>query len=163
MNDKLSPIIQAEELVSLYKKENLVLVDASGSLHAKWNYEEKHLDGALFVDLNTQLADIKEDVSEGGRHPLPAIEKFAEVLSGLGISRNSHVVIYDDANASNAAARFWWMLRSAGHEKVQVLNGGLVAGEKAGFPVSNEKVIPKKTGPYKLTNWMLPLADLEEV
>ena len=163
MNDKLSPIIQPDELVNLYKKEDLVLVDASGSPHAKKNYEEKHLDGALFVDLNTQLADIKEDVSEGGRHPLPAVEKFAAVLSGLGISPNSHVIIYDDANASNAAARFWWMLRSAGHEKVQVLNGGLVAGEKAGFPVSNEKVTPKKSGSYKLTNWMLPLADLEEV
>lgn len=163
MIDKLSPIIQAEELVRLYKKEDLVLVDASGSLQAKKNYLEKHLDGALFVDLNTQLADIKEDVSVGGRHPLPAIEKFAGVLSGLGISPNSHVVIYDDANASNAAARFWWMLRSAGHKKVQVLNGGLEAAEKAGFPISNEMVSPKKSGQYKATKWVLPLAGMEEV
>ncbi len=163
INEKLSPIIQAIDLLKLYKTKDLVLVDASGSHEAKKNYQEKHLDGAIFVDLNTQLADIKEDVSFGGRHPLPAIEKFAEILSELGISKSSHVVIYDDANASNAAARFWWMLRSAGHEKVQVLNGDLKEAEKAGFPISNEMVTPKKSVPYKITKWMLPLSCIEEV
>lgn len=162
-DEKLSPIIHGKDLVKLYKTNDLVLVDASGSQHAKKNYQEKHLEGALFIDLNTQLADIQEDVSVGGRHPLPDIEKFAGVLTGLGISPNSHVVIYDDANASNAAARFWWMLRSAGHEKVQVLNGGLEAAEKAGFPISGEMVIPKKSGPYKVSTWMLPLTDMKEV
>jgi thiosulfate/3-mercaptopyruvate sulfurtransferase len=46
-------------------------------------------------------------------------------LTELGISANKHIIIYDDKNGSNAAARFWWMLKSVGHEKVQVLNGGL--------------------------------------
>jgi thiosulfate/3-mercaptopyruvate sulfurtransferase len=53
-------------------------------------------------------------------------------LTKLGITNSSHVVIYDDKNGANAAARFWWMLRAIGHEKVQVLNGGLQA-ENMGF------------------------------
>jgi thiosulfate/3-mercaptopyruvate sulfurtransferase len=55
-------------------------------------------------------------------------------LTKLGITNSSHVVIYDDKNGANAAAaRFWWMLRSIGHEKVQVLNGGLQQAENKGF------------------------------
>jgi thiosulfate/3-mercaptopyruvate sulfurtransferase len=38
----------------------------------------------------------------------------------------------------NAAARFWWMLRSIGHEKVQVLNGGLQQAENMGFPINDK-------------------------
>jgi thiosulfate/3-mercaptopyruvate sulfurtransferase len=85
------------------------------------------------------------------------------MLGNLGISTESHVVIYDDKNAANAAARFWWMLKSAGHYKVQVLNGGFQAAEKIGFPISSEKVAPIPTKPYPISKWQLPLTDILEV
>jgi thiosulfate/3-mercaptopyruvate sulfurtransferase len=163
MNKKISPIIQATELLKLYQTENLVLVDTSNGKDAKNNYEEKHLDGALYVDLNTQLADIKEDPAQGGRHPLPTVERFSETLTSLGISPRSHVVVYDDKNGSNAAARFWWMLKSVKHEKVQVLNGGFQEAIKAGFPTSSKISIPNNSEPYKIEKWKLPLADIFEV
>ncbi len=163
MSHKLSPIIQVAELLELYQKENIVLIDATNGKNAKANYEEKHLKGALFADLNTQLADIKEDLSNGGRHPLPTIEKFANTMTELGISEKSYVVIYDDKNSSNAAARLWWMLKSAGHQKVQVLNGGLKEAEKMGFPVRNEIETAANTEPYKINDWTLPLSDILEV
>jgi thiosulfate/3-mercaptopyruvate sulfurtransferase len=163
MNLSSSPIIQATALLKLYKTENLVLIDARSGKNARANYEEKHLDGALFVDLESQLAAIKEDASNGGRHPLPKIENFAKTLSYLGISEKSHVVIYDDKNGSNAAARFWWMLKAIGHEKVQVLDGGLQAAEKINFPTSAKTEISNKTASYKVDNWKLPLAGIDEV
>jgi thiosulfate/3-mercaptopyruvate sulfurtransferase len=163
MSQNISPIIHPTELLKLHQTENLVLVDASNSKNAKANFDEKHLDGALFVDLNTQLADIKEDVSQGGRHPLPTMERFSETLAALGISPQSHVVIYDDQNGSNAAARFWWMLKSIGHDKVQVLDGGIQGAVKAGFPTSSEISIPNQSAPYKIEKWNLPLADMAEV
>lgn len=163
MNSTISPIIQASELLKLYKSENLIIVDVSNGKSAKSNYDAKHLDGALFVDLNTQLAEIKEDLSIGGRHPLPKIENFAKTLSNLGISPKSHVVIYDDKNGSNAAARFWWMLKSIGHEKVQVLNGGIQEAEKTNFPLSLKTEITNKTELYKVDHWKLKIATIEEV
>ena len=164
MNTKnFSPIIQASELLELYKSENLVLIDANTGVNAKTNYEEKHLDGALFVDLNTQLADIKEDASIGGRHPLPKIEDFAETVANLGISPASRVVIYDDKNGSNAAARLWWMLKSLGHEKVQVLNGGFKEAEKIHFPTSSKTEIATKSKAYKTKHWKLQIATIDEV
>ena len=164
MNTKnFSPIIQASELLELYKSKNLVLIDANTGINAKANYEEKHLVGALFVDLNTQLADIKEDPSSVGRHPLPKIKDFAETVANLGISSASRVVIYDDKNGSNAAARLWWMLKSLGHEKVQVLNGGFQEAEKIHFPTSSKTEIVTKAEAYKTKNWKLQMATIDEV
>lgn len=162
---KNSPIIQATELLQLYTSENLLIVDARNGINAKENYEEKHLEGAIFVDLDSQLAEINEDVSVGGRHPLPKLENFLKTLSNLGISKESHVVIYDDKNGSNAAARFWWMLKSIGHEKVQVLNGGIQEAERINFPTSSGKapIIKRKSEIYKTDHWKLKIADLEEV
>lgn len=163
MNQNTSPIIQSAALLQLYKTENLVLIDARSGKNARANYEEKHLEGALFVDLENQLAEIKEDASNGGRHPLPKIINFAKTLSDLGISEKSHVVIYDDKNGSNAAARFWWMLKAIGHEKVQVLDGGIQAAEKNNFPTSASTEIRNTTALYKVDNWKLPMAAIDEV
>jgi thiosulfate/3-mercaptopyruvate sulfurtransferase len=163
MNKNISPIIQATELLKLYKSENLIIVDVSSGKNAKSNYEAKHLEGAIFVDLNTQLAEIKDDLSIGGRHPLPEIENFTETLSNIGISEKSHVIIYDDKNGSNAAARFWWMLKSIGHEKVQVLDGGIQEAEKIKFPMSSKTEFADKTESYKVDKWKLKIAEIDEV
>jgi thiosulfate/3-mercaptopyruvate sulfurtransferase len=163
MNQNIPPIIESAALLKLYKSDFLVLIDARSGKNAKANYGEKHLEGALFVDLEKQLAEIKEDASNGGRHPLPKIENFAKTLSDLGISEKSHVVIYDDKNGANAAARFWWMLKAVGHEKVQVLDGGLQAAEKSNFPTSAKTEIITKAALYKVDNWKLPITTIGEV
>jgi thiosulfate/3-mercaptopyruvate sulfurtransferase len=163
MNLDISPIIQATELLKLYKSEHLVIVNVSSGKNAKSNYEAKHLERGIFVDLNTQLAEIKDDLSIGGRHPLPKIENFSETLANMGISEKSHVIIYDDKNGSNAAARFWWMLKSIGHEKVQVLNGGIQEAEKIKFPMSSKTEFSHKTELYKVDSWKLKIAEIDEV
>ena len=156
----LSPIIKPEELTWLNQDEEIVIVDASAG--SKSRYEEQHLTGALFVDVNEDLANIG-DYAIGGRHPLPTVEQFAQVLQKLGITAHTHVIVYDDKNAGNAAARLWWMLRSIGHEKVQVIDGGFQAAVQAGFPTTNKVEIPKSVEPYEVSSWNLPLSDLNEV
>jgi thiosulfate/3-mercaptopyruvate sulfurtransferase len=163
MNQNISPIIKPAELIALYPDKDLVIVDASNRIGAKGNYASQHLEGALYVDLNTQLANINADVSIGGRHPLPELEDFSKTLTSLGITPKSHVVVYDDKNGANAAARFWWMLKSVGHNKIQVLDGGFQAAVKAGFPTSSKIEIPLKKEPYIIKNWLLPLADIHEI
>lgn len=159
----IPPIIQAVELLKLYRSENIILVDVSNGKNAKSNYDAKHLEGALFIDLNSQLAEIKDDLSIGGRHPLPKIGNFAKTISDLGISPKSHIILYDDKNGSNAAARFWWMLKAIGHEKVQVLNGGIQEAEKNNFPLSSKTKNISTPKLYKADRWKLPMAEMEEV
>ena len=163
MKIKISPIIQATELHKIYKCENLIIFDVSNGKNAKSSYDNKHLDGAIFVDLNKNLVEINENLSFGGRHPLPKIENFAKTITNLGISSSSHVILYDDKNGANAAARFWWMLKSIGHEKVQVLNGGIQEAEKNNIPTSSRPEIKNKTEAYKVDNWKLNISNIDEV
>ncbi len=163
MQPNIAPIIQASELLKLYTSEKLILIDVSNGKNAKSNYDSKHLEGAIFVDLNTQLAEINADVSIGGRHPLPKIENFLATLSNLGIAPESHIVIYDDKNGSNAAARLWWMLKAIGHEKVQVLDGGMQEAEKNNFPLSTKIPHTTKTEWYKVDHWKLKITEMDEV
>ena len=161
MAHNLSPIIKPQELLVLKQTTPFVLVDARSG--AKEKYASNHLEGAFHVDLNTDLADIKPDAADGGRHPLPNFPHFNQVLSELGITPDSHVVIYDDKNGANAAARFWWMLKSIGHETVQVLDGGMDAAIGAGYPLSNQAPKRVVSNDYQANVWQLPTADLSEI
>ena len=157
----MTPIITPNQLLETVQTNSIVLVDATNSPTAYQNYQQSHLQGALFVDVNTQLADIKDDVSIGGRHPLPKLDQFSKTLSHLGITPETWVVVYDDKNGANAAARFWWMLRSIGHEKVQVLSGGIQAAIQAGFPTSSVVEVPTQVESYPIQSWQWPTIDLQ--
>jgi thiosulfate/3-mercaptopyruvate sulfurtransferase len=161
MNESILPIIEVEELLKISQHENLVIVDAGSGFES--GYKEMHLDGALFVDLNTQLSNIKKDVTNGGRHPLPTVKEFSKTLYSLGITNKSHVIVYDNKNGANSAARFWWMLKAIGHDKVQVLNGGFQYAEIKGFPINSKLVIPKDVAAYKFTEWKFTQAGMFEV
>ena len=156
----ISPIIKPEELTWLNQDDEIVIIDASAGSKAR--YGEQHLAGALFADVNHDLANIG-DFAAGGRHPLPTFEQFSIVLQKLGIAKESHVIVYDDKNGGNAAARLWWMLKAIGHEKVQVIDGGFQAAVQTGFPTTNRVETPKSVAPYQVESWNLPLSNLSEV
>lgn len=84
-------------------------------------YEQGHLPGAVFVDLERWLARAGDP--RDGRHPLPDPGVFAEGMAQLGIADDDTVVAYDDAGGK-IAARLVWMLRATGHEAA-LLDGGL--------------------------------------
>ena len=158
----MKPIITPSELKNL-PTENLIILDARVGKEVYQNYLNKHIKGARFIDLDKDLADIGEDAAFGGRHPLPAVEKFAETLSNLGVSEGSHLVIYDDKNGSNAAARAWWMLKSFGFDNVQVLDGGFQNAEKESLEFSSGEEAFEKAEFIKKDNWLLPTSVLETV
>jgi thiosulfate/3-mercaptopyruvate sulfurtransferase len=96
-------------------------------------YQEGHIPGAVFVDLDKDLSR----PGGPGRHPFPEPEDFARTLSRLGVGPDTHVVVYDDSNGS-VAARLWFMLRAHGHDAASVLDGGFKAWVAAGLPVTQE-------------------------
>jgi thiosulfate/3-mercaptopyruvate sulfurtransferase len=100
-------------------------------------YDEAHLPGAVFLDLETVLT-----AGEGpGRHPLPAPAAFTNALGRAGIGPHDLVVAYDDSGGA-IAARLWWMLRSIGHRGVRVLDGGFRSWVAAGLPTTTEVPVP---------------------
>lgn len=161
--ENIAPIIQVEEALPLVKSKSVLLIDATNGPNAKSNYIKDHIKGALHIDLNSQLSHIEEDVAKGGRHPLPKIEDFSKTLSEMGISPQSHVIVYDNNKGANSASRFWWMMKSMGHDKIQVLNGGIQEAKKINFPMASgfEKTEPVKV--YPVEDWKLSIATMEEV
>ena len=159
----LSPIIEVDELMQISENQNLRIFDVRTGSNAKENYIKKHLEYSVFVDLNSDLAEI-DDPKNGGRHPLPKFEDFIKILGELGIDKNSHVVIYDDKNGANAAARFWWMLRAVGHKNVQVLNGGLQVAQNQNYPLSSvEEYYPETKYISDYQDWQLPQVWIDDV
>lgn len=159
----LSPIIEVDELMQISENQNLRIFDVRTGSNAKENYIKKHLEYSVFVDLNSDLAEI-DDPKNGGRHPLPKFEDFIKILGELGIDKNSHVVIYDDKNGADAAARFWWMLRAVGHKNVQVLNGGLPVAQNQNYPLSSvEEYYPETKYISDYQDWQLPQVWIDDV
>jgi len=122
---------------------------------------------AIHADLGKALSSAEApgaDPARGGRHPLPAPDVFAAQLVAWGITPETTVVLYDDQNGANAAARGWWMLRSLGHRKAYVLDGGLPAAIAAGAPTSQDvqSAVPS-AALYPHRGWQLPRVDIEEV
>lgn len=154
------PLIEANELKTAH--DNVIIIDARGGKDSRERYEAGHLNRAIYVDLDHDLAAHTDNPAIGGRHPLPAVEDFTAFLGQLGIKPESHVVIYDDKAGAMSAARLWWMLRSIGHQKVQVLNGGLQAAIEAGLTVSTEPFTPQPTQSYPYSGEWTGTVDIEE-
>jgi thiosulfate/3-mercaptopyruvate sulfurtransferase len=156
---QFSPIISVDELKNILP--NVVILDARAGNNAKELYLEKHIKGARFIDLDNDLAAHNPNPKNGGRHPLPDLFDFAKTLSELGIQEENQIVIYDDKGGANAAARCWWLLKSFGLKKVQVLNGGFQAAQDLEMN-SGEEHIHQST--IKIPeNWQLPTVQIQEV
>jgi thiosulfate/3-mercaptopyruvate sulfurtransferase len=158
MTTTTPPLISTTALIALKNNKDLVLVDAGAKQR-----NTPFLAGAVGVDLEEQLSNIKANAAHGGRHPLPTVAQFSKELGNLGISPQSHVVVYDTMYGSNAAARFWWMLTAVGHSKVQVLNGGAQKAIAEGYPQAQSLVEPYPVDSYPATTWQLGMVEMDAV
>ena len=135
----MNAIISAPELVNeLAGSHPPVLLDIRWQLSmptadgvapfdGRAEYAAGHLPGAVFVDLDRDLAS---PPGAGGRHPLPDPAVFGAAMRRAGVSAGVPVVVYDGGQGW-AAARAWWLLRWTGHPDVRVLDGGLPSWEGA--------------------------------
>lgn len=137
-------LLSISQLASELGNNNLRIIDARFSLadsNSGLNaYELSHIPTALFVDLNKDMSVDKNDLLQG-RHPLPSAEQLSVLLSRLGITPDTHIVVYDQADGSMAACRFWFLMRLVGHKNVSVLDGGMMSWHAAQLPL--EKAIPQ--------------------
>jgi thiosulfate/3-mercaptopyruvate sulfurtransferase len=137
-------IVDAGALASaLAGDEPPVLLDvrwALGRTDGHEQYLAGHLPGAVYVDLDTELAAPAS--AQGGRHPLPDVPVLEAAARRWGLSAERPVVAYD-AVGGMSAARVWWLLRWAGLTDVRLLDGGLAAWTGAGLPLEAGSVMPE--------------------
>lgn len=138
----MSLIIEPDELETLLDKPDVVIVD----LCKAKQYAQAHLPGAHFIN----YADIVH-IEKPVMGLLPDAGSFSQLISSLGINKNTHVVAYDD-EGGGCASRFIWTLNVFGHEKASLLNGGLHSWANEGHKLSNEDPTKATFSNYTLSN-----------
>lgn len=138
-------LIAADELAALLDRPGDIRV-----LDVRWrlggppgrpDYRAGHIPGAVYVDLDEELAG--HGAPTEGRHPLPDIDALQAAARGWGLNDGDTVVVYDDLG-NLSSARAWWLLRHAGVRQVLLLDGALAAWRAAGLPLATgeEPVAP---------------------
>lgn len=132
---------------------------ALGDAHGHDHYRSGHVPGAVFVDLDTELAE--PTVPTEGRHPLPPVAKLQAAARRWGVSAGRPVVVYDNSGGL-AAARAWWLLRWAGVADVRLLDGGLAAWTAAGLELDTGDPVAPAEGDVVLSSGHLPVLTADE-
>ncbi|MGR2752750.1 sulfurtransferase [Agromyces arachidis] len=154
-------LIDAGELAARLDDPRTVVLDVRWTLaepDGRDAYREGHVPGAVYVDLDTELAD--HDAVGEGRHPLPSEEAFTAAMRRWGLRDGDLAVVVDDAGGMSAA-RAWWLLRHAGWADVRLLDGGLGAWRDAGLPLESGDVV-REPGDATARFGAMPVVDLDE-
>ncbi len=144
-----SPLVSVSWLQTNLSNPQILLVDCRFSLaDPQWGrheYDLGHIPGAVYLDLNQDLASPPTD--QLGRHPLPDLDQFCQRLTDLGFRfQETWVVAYDQARFA-FGSRLWWLLRYVGHDRVALLDGGLQAWQGAGCDLvswAGDRVLAEK-------------------
>lgn len=97
-------------------------------------YEAEHIPGSAFADI---LGDLSDRTRTNFMYAMPSPERFATVMSDIGVGEGTAVVLYD-RGMNSWAARMWWMLRTFGFDNAAVLDGGWSRWLAEGRSVSAE-------------------------
>ena len=132
-------VIEPSDLKDRLDAPELILVDLTSSAR----YDAGHIPGARFVDpKRTQL----------GQPPapglLPAHADLQALFGELGHNADAVYVVYDD-EGGGWAGRFIWLLDVIGHSQYHYVDGGLLAWQADGLPLSTA-VPPSAGGPVDL-------------
>ena len=114
------PLVQPNWLTEHMADEDVKVID----LQSPAGYERAHLPGAI----NAPYALWRQKRPVEGQ-ALPSIAYLQQLLSSKGLQTSDHIILAPlAANASDVAVatRVYWTLKVLGHEKVSILDGGLI-------------------------------------
>lgn len=119
-------LITPEKVNEIKDREDVVVLDY------RWDkVPAKTIPGAMVI-LNK---DVARQVDGINGMVLPK-EDFEKLMSAKGIEETDTIVIVDDEGMMNAT-RLWWILNLYGHKgDVYVVDGQIMAWEKAGLPMA---------------------------
>ncbi|MGB0778284.1 MAG: sulfurtransferase [Flavobacteriaceae bacterium] len=129
-------LIGSEKFKTLAESKNAIILDASRPKPGQQEFELKE-----FIPNARPFNYSKEFASPGSSLPntAPNPSYFQEQAQKLGINDDSTILIYD-CHGLFSAPRAWYMFKVMGHKQVYVLNGGLPAWKKMGYPTSTKLI-----------------------
>ncbi len=126
-------VVSADEFVGM-KDNTIIIIDA--------RVAKKHKKGHPIHAISMQWNMFTKS-ADADRGELLAFDTIAKKLSEKGVSSDRPIVVFDDAKSGwGESGRIAWMLHELGHDDVAIIDGGIQALKKAGYPM--EKKIRKK-------------------
>ena len=129
---QLGPLITAGQLEARLGNRNLRILDLGPH---KEEFAKSHIPNAIYVDWLKDISDQEKPEA----YNLIGKRAMERLMSRLGISRTSRIVVYDNLS-SRLAMRMYWTLRCYGHKNVHVLDGGFASWLSSGKPLSDANV-----------------------
>jgi len=127
MSVNLPLIIEPSELKQHLNSDDVLIIDLSSPA----TYVQYHIPGAVFLNYEWIVR-----IEQPRMGLLPTEEQLNNVFGSLGLTKDKHVVVYDDEGGGRAC-RFLWSLDVAGHKNFSLLNGGLQAWSNHGNKISS--------------------------
>ncbi|MDO5968629.1 sulfurtransferase [Flavivirga aquimarina] len=137
-----SPIVSVEWLHNHLEASNLVILD--GTINKVFDPSQTQIPNSRFFDIKKKFSDVNAPFPS----TFPSPEQFQKEARGLGINKNSAIVVYDDKGIYSSA-RVWWLFKAFGHDNIAVLNGGFPAWKKANYKAEAMKSYDGKLGNFK--------------
>ena len=131
------PLVSPTQLSEQFKEVQPIVLDIRGD-----DYAMGHIPGAVSAPYGL----FRGPKNNPGQVPARAALEQAYEALGLETGR-SVVIVPEGENDSDfgAAARVYWTLKSSGFTNLSILNGGVLAWQKAGMPMNAELVTPQPT------------------
>lgn len=128
----MHPLISAEDLNRCLSHDDVVILDATQALPGqKFDpqtcFLSGHIPGARRFDI-----DAFSDPDSPLPHTVPGQARFTRLARALGLHDGARIIFYDQKGMA-CAARGWWLMGLFGHDRTQVLDGGLPAWQEAGL------------------------------
>jgi len=128
-------LLEAGELLQPGAGAKYVILDA----RARKAFDEGRIPGARWVDASAWAKAFGQGSDAAA---------WSKRIGGLGIGRDSRVVVYD-ASSFRDAARVWWILGYWGVGDVRLLNGGWTLWHKVRLPVETGKCPEPQPAPFQ--------------
>ncbi|BFM18243.1 thiosulfate sulfurtransferase [Maricurvus nonylphenolicus] len=132
--------------------QDILLLDLGTEAH----YAEGHVPGAVHV--NTKQLILGQPPAPGR---LPGVEQLSQLFSSLGLTPDTHVVVYDDEGGA-WAGRMIWTLDAISHKHYSYLNGGLIAWKGDGLPLESQSN-SREAAPQTVSIDTTPIAEIDDI
>ncbi|BAO77283.1 sulfurtransferase [Winogradskyella sp. PG-2] len=116
---KFTPnLISVEWLNKNIENPDIIILDAT--INKVIDASSQRIPKARFFDIKKRFSDVNAPFPS----TLPSAEQFQKEARGLGINKDSLIIVYDDKGIYSSA-RAWWLFKTFRFKNVAVLNGGL--------------------------------------
>lgn len=135
------PLVSTDWAEKHLHDDDVVVVEVDEDASA---YHDSHIPGAVAFDWRADLQDAL-------RRTFVGKEDFEALLDSRGITNDTHVLLYGGNNNWFAASAYWYF-KLYGHEKVSLIDGGRLAWEVEGRPLTSDATDRPATSGYRASD-----------